>query len=223
METTSAVEGHATRGTRRKRWPAVRRRRTVPSHVDFARGELEVTGVSGARRSQARGPWHRPGPHGERRRTTERRAVAGRWPASPRKLAVTVRRRLAPMGGTTDAVQRPARMGTTTRRTPRPRRTVSAIVPTVERATRPLTTSAQRAPWRQRRGVTLEIRSAPTARCAGGAPVVGVGVGSVPGDVAPGPGAGSAADAGGSPAMVNVTGWVVAVLPAASACVAWAL
>jgi len=100
----------------------------------------------------------------EGRRTTERRAVAGRWPASPRKLAVTVRRRLAPPGGTMDAVQRPARMGTTTRRTPRPRRTVSVIVPTVERATRPLTTSAQRAPRRQRRGVALEIRSAPTAR-----------------------------------------------------------
>jgi hypothetical protein len=123
-----------------------------------------------------------------------------------------------------DAVQRPARMGTTTRRTPRPRRTVSVILPTVERAARPLTTSAQRAPRRQCRGVTLEIRSAPTARCAGGAAVVaGVGVGSVPGDVASWPSAGSAADAGGSPAMVNVTGWVVAVLPAASACVAWAL
>src|SRR4051795_6002068 len=178
-------------------------------------GELESPESQARDARKPRGPWQRPGAHEEGRRTTERRAVAGRWPASPRKVAVTVRRRLAPTGGTMDAVQRPARMGTTSRRTPRPRRTVSAIVPTVERATRPLTTSAQRAPRWQRRGVTLEIRSAPTARCAGGAPVVGVGVGPVPGDVAPGPGAGSAADAGGSPAMVNVTGWVVAVLPAA--------
>src|SRR4051794_41788508 len=97
-----------------------------------------------------------------------------------------------------DAVQRPARMGTTTRRTPRPRRTVSAIVPTVERATRPLTTSAQRAPRRQRRGVTLEIRSAPTARCAGGAPVV-AGGGAGAGGGAPRAGAGAGAAAGGTP------------------------
>src|SRR4051794_41364539 len=99
-----------------------------------------------------------------------------------------------------DAVQRPARMGTTTRRTPRPRRTVSAIVPTVERATRPLTTSAQRAPRRHRRGVTLEIRSAPTARCAGGAPVVAGGGGGVgAGGGAPRAGGGAGAGAGGSP------------------------
>src|SRR3954471_24475685 len=194
-----------------------------PPRVDFARGELESPESQARELASPAVRGTRPGPHAEARRTTEHRALAGRWPASPRKVAVTVRRRLAPPGGTMDAVQRPARMGTTSRRTPRPRRTVSAIVPTVERATRPLTTSAQRAPRWQRRGVTLEMRSAPTARCAGGAPVVGVGVGPVPGDVAPGPGAGSAADAGGSPAMVNVTGWVVAVLPAASACVAWAL
>src|SRR3954470_22872178 len=169
-----------------------------PPRIDFARGELESPESQARDARKPRGPWQRPGPHEEGRRTTERRAVAGRWPASPRKVAVTVRRRLAPPGGTMDAVQRPARMGTTSRRTLRPRRTVSAIVPTVERATRPLTTSAQRAPRWQRRGATLEMRSAPTARCAGGAPVVaGVGVEPVAGDVAPWPGVGSAADVGG--------------------------